>query len=253
MRKVLYSVFVFIALLSIIQSCSKDNSLSPSTSGGGKSGSLTTFAVTGSYMYALDANKLKVYNVSDAKNPVLKNEVSLGYEIETIFSYEGNLFIGASDGVFILDISNPEKPIVNSKYEHVQSCDPVVAQGTTAYSTVRTSSTCSMRANVSSSQLLVLDVTNKTNPILTNSISMNEPYGLAVEGNALYVCDGSSGLKLFDVTIPTQPVLTKTISGINARDVISNGNILLVSTPTSYIFYNVSNLSNVQKLSELKH
>ncbi|KAK4305810.1 hypothetical protein Pmani_022331 [Petrolisthes manimaculis] len=82
-----------------------------------------------------------------------------------------------------------------SEFTHLRSCDPVVTDGEYAYVTLREGIAC---AN-SSNQLDVLDVSTLTNPILVKSYPMTSPAGLGIDGNTLFICDGTSGLKVFDV------------------------------------------------------
>jgi hypothetical protein len=51
--------------------------------------------------------KLNVFSLIDSEKPV-KLEIFIGFDIETLFSYGDNLFIGSRNGMFIYSISNPE-------------------------------------------------------------------------------------------------------------------------------------------------
>ena len=74
----------------------------------------------------------------------------------------------------------------------------------------------------------VIDVSDKSAPTLINSYKMDNPYGLGVKENNLFVCDGTSGLKVFDVTNPLDLKLLQTFSSLNAKDVIPLPNSLLM-------------------------
>ena len=68
-----------VVLVTTLQ-CQKD-SASANTTGSG--GSTARFAIYGDYLYIVDKENLKVFNIADVANPVLKNTVPVGFEIET--------------------------------------------------------------------------------------------------------------------------------------------------------------------------
>lgn len=235
-------IFFLFLILSITHfSCSKvdESSLSPN----GKSGSITKFTVLGSYMYCLNSSNLDVYNISTPEDPVKINSIKIAPVTETIFSYYGRLYIGAPDGVYIVDISIPDKPVLKGSETHFVGCDPVVVKDNIAYSTIRTGRECNRGTTVN--LLLVMDVTNPENPRTLNSIPMTFPSGLGYDQNTLFVCDGEAGIQVFDITNLKDPKLLKTVSGIDAYDLITDNGILIVSSPKSYSFYDYSDLKNI--------
>ena len=84
-----------------------------SASGTGIGGSMARFTIVDDYLYTVDSYKLISFDIQDQINPVMKEEVSLGWGIETIFPYEDKLFIGAQNGMHIYGLSNKEKPKSN--------------------------------------------------------------------------------------------------------------------------------------------
>lgn len=228
-------------VMMLFASCDK-SMFTPNNTG--TSGSVTRFAISGNYMYAIDMNLIKVYDITDAENPEFRNSVELGYEIETIFSNENYLYIGANDGIFILDVTQPETPVVLSKYEHIVACDPVIAIDDIAYSTVRSGSACGGNMTTASS-LLVIDVTDKSNPMEITRLMMEEPYGLAMDNDFLFVCNGAQGVRVFDITQQTNPVELFDLSCTDARDVIANNGQLIVSTVSNYQVFDYSDINHI--------
>jgi hypothetical protein len=49
-----------------------------------------------------------------------------------------------------------------------------------------------------SNQLDVVDISSLTSPKLLFSYPMQNPHGLGINGDALFICEGEYGLKLFD-------------------------------------------------------
>ena len=124
--------------------------------------------------------------------------ISLSNGVETIFSKGSNIFIGTQMGMFIYEMSSDGNLSYVSEYEHVVSCDPVVADADYAYVTLRSGTWCEGFTN----QLDLIDITDLTNPVLEKTFNMDNPHGLSIKGDNLYLCEGEFGLKTFDISDP---------------------------------------------------
>ena len=60
--------------------------------------------------------------------------------------------------------------------------------------------------------LKIIDVSNKTNPILVGNIAIHYAKGVTVVGNYAYVADQDGGLKIVDVSNKTSPALVGNIT-----------------------------------------
>lgn len=239
-----------IAILLLFVACSKFADKDATANNNGKSGSITTFAIVGEFLYALNNPNMVVYSLTDKDHPRKVNSIVVGQNVETVFSYLNKLYIGASDGIYIVDISNPQLPIVQGRAMHFLGCDPVVVKGEYAYSTVRTGRTCN--GNTAwSSMLMVYNVSNAQNPYLLYSINMQEPKGLGYDGNYLFVCDGNNGILVYDISQPEFPQQINHIQNLNAYDLITNNGVLIVSATDSYQFYSYADINNIIKLSQV--
>lgn len=239
-----HNISVFILLIFI--SCSKsdyDYSADQNTSQG-SAGSLARFAISDNYMYVVDVQRLKVFDITDESKPVSVSDQYVDFGIETIFCYEDKLFLGTQSGVYIYSISNPASPAYISIYTHIVSCDPVVAQGNYAYSTLRTGNSCSRGFN----ELDVIDISNPYNPSLVKDIPMNNPKGLGISGSLLFVCDDH--LKVFDINNPANPLLVKSVN-IEAFDVIPIDTLLLLATDQGLAEYVIGENYSIEYLSTL--
>lgn len=190
------------------------NSISNSVATGG---SMARFTVADDHLYTIDGGEIKVFEVKQSL-PTLKSEVTVQWGIETLFPMAGSLFIGSNNGLLIYDISNPESPQYVSTFSHATACDPVVVQDDIAYVTLRDGRECLGFVN----QLDVIDVSNLHNPSLIRSYPMDNPHGLSVLDETLYLCEGSFGLKTFDISNTNQIAqsLLDQVTGFNAYDVI---------------------------------
>jgi hypothetical protein len=220
-----------------------------SGSGPGVGGSLARFTISGNYLYMLDGGDLQVADISAANNPVAKTRSYLASDIETIFPYKENLFIGSATGMHILDISSPETPMKLSTYAHVRSCDPVVVDENYAYVTLRTGNFCPGTTNV----LEVIDIKDLSSPKLISTYQMTNPHGLGIDNTTLFICDGSDGLKAFnasDVNAIDKNLLAH-YKDVNATDVIPYMNTLIMIGEDGLFQYDYSDPNNMKLLSTI--
>jgi hypothetical protein len=220
-----------------------------SGSGPGIGGSLARFTINGDHLYMLDGGDLQVADITGESTPLAKSRSYISWDIETIFPYKKNLFIGSASGMHILDVSAPESPVKLSTYEHVRSCDPVVVDDKYAYVTLRSGTTCQGFTN----QLEIINVENLSSPRLLKTYPMTNPHGLGIDNNTLFICDGSDGLKAFDAadinTIDKN--LLAHYKNINARDVIPFNNILIMIGEDGLFQYDYSNPKDIKLLSTI--
>ncbi len=191
----------------------------------GTSGSISRFAIVGDYLYNIDYSDLHLFDIS-GQTPEKVGDIHVGWQIETIYPYQDKLFFGAMDGMFIYDNTDPANPTFLSKYQHVTSCDPVVVRGDYAYVTLRSGSACQGFTN----QLDIVNVSNPEVPFLEKTYQMENPHGLAIYDNCLYICEGTDGFKSFSVDFndPTEVTHVSTESSIHAFDVIALPSMLMV-------------------------
>ncbi|MBO9200978.1 MULTISPECIES: LVIVD repeat-containing protein [Niastella] len=222
MKKSLLYILLLAVIIGAIQ-CQKSSTSSTTNAGSG--GSTARFAILGNYLYTVDRENLKMFNISNVADPVLKNTVHVGFEIETIYPFKDKLFIGSTSVVHIFSVDNPEEPRKLSTAispEVIRRCDPVVAKDTVAYATLRTNSMCGGTQSV----LAAYDIKDVTNPIQQATFPVSEPYGLGYADTALYVCD-RYGLYVFNIQKAFAPQLVKQIPNEWYMDVIPFNNTLI--------------------------
>lgn len=162
----------------------------------GKGGSMARFTINKGYLYALEAGKMQVFSLVNPSEPSGVNEVSVGWDVETIFPTADKLFLGSRSGMYIFDNQAPASPRLLSIYEHVQACDPVVVQDTLAYVTLRDGTECQTYTN----QLEVISISDPMAPELLAVHPMQHPHGLGIDGDKLFIAEGNYGLKVFDAS-----------------------------------------------------
>lgn len=204
----------------------------------GQGGSLARFKIVDDYLYAVDRNNINIFEISDLANPLDLGDIYAGFDIETIFNSGQHLFLGSMRGMYIYDISSPDKPEFVSEFQHGTACDPVVVDGDYAYVTLRGGNGC----GATESGLFIVDISNISNPELKISYSMDGPYGLGIKDEKLFVCDGESGLKIYDKTDVMNLVSLNHFSDINTFDVIPlEENLLMVGDQVLYQYKYLDN------------
>lgn len=244
MKKISLILLVFVVFIS----CSKDNSDVGETNANGTGGSLARFVLVDNFLYVVDNSSLATYDVSNETSPVLKNTQEMGFGIETLYPFEGYLLIGSTTGMFIYETDVNGIPFQLSNYEHIETCDPVVASGDYAYVTLRSNRTCGGNL-AENNRLEIINIQNPTSPNMVNSIPMNNPKGLAVDNNLLFICIDNTGVDVYDISQPTQPVLVANIPGFTANDVIARNNHLLVVCPDGLRQFDYTDVNNITNLS----
>lgn len=230
MKKLIIPIIPIIAFLFIFNSCTTDGGESGSADGTltGQGGSLARFVVVKDYLYIVDRQNLKLFNLSDPTDPVYLSNLDLNVNVETIFARDSaTLFIGTTSGMFMYDISNPPNVNLISSYSHIVSCDPVVANNKYAYVTLHSDPNnqfCGRNIN----QLDIVNIEKLDEPFIVNSFPLIKPLGLGLYGDTLLVCD--NGIKVFDVSDPTSLKLIKAIEGIPAVDIIPNGDLMIITS-----------------------
>ena len=221
--------------------------LSNTESTTGTGGSLARFQIVNNYLYAVGNYEMDIFNIQDLSEPVLVNSQQAGWNIETMFQADGYLYLGSTNGMYIYDLVNPSSPKYVSEFTHWEGCDPVVVDGDYAYVTLRGGNSCGQLESV----LEVIDISDKTTPTLAKRYALENPYGLGIKNNMLYVCDGTAGLKLFERKNPEDLKLVNTLKNIQAKDVIPLvESLIVIGGNTLYQYEYMEN--NINLISAFK-
>lgn len=240
---------ISILLLSSLFGCADKFSFGGDSEGpgDGKGGSMARFTITNDYLYVVDNNSLKSFNIANPADPIPNGSVSIDAFTETIFPFKGHLLIGTRTGMYIFGLSNPSKPNRISVYQHFTSCDPVVAYGDYAYVTLRSGTACMRGQN----QLDVLNIAQLQTPKLLTSYALLNPHGLGVTDKYLFVCEGASGLKIFDKANPADLKMLEFKYDIKAFDVIPLDESLIVTGDDGIYQYSFDQKGKFSLLSRI--
>lgn len=245
--KIVLGILLFPFLLLALGGSSEEPSAEGETSSTGEGGSLARFAIVGDYLYILSGSALQLIDITHPSEPLVWVKIEVGWDIETIIPYEDNLFIGGRNGMYIFDNTDPAHPKRISEFLHLTSCDPVVVEGDTAYVTLRAGTNCGGQANL----LEIIDISIIFNPKLLAEYPMREPYGLGVEGDSLFICDGAAGLKLYDVSDPHDLKLTDAYTGVYPQDVILTDKSVVVTGKDGLYQFSFQSRGKIELLSKI--
>lgn len=227
-----------------------------SSSGGGQSvgGAMARFTIVNNYLYTVGRSALSSFNISSASDPIIENTRPLGWNIETIYPLNDKLFIGSQTGMFIFDINNPGNPSILGTFSHACFGDPVIANDSYAFVTLKAMTDFSQCWGVAPqrNEMDIVDISNITQPTLVKIYDMEEPQGLSLDGNHLFVCDGKGGLKVYDATDVNNLRLITTITDIDEPfDVITYNGKAIVVAKGGIAQYDYSNINSIRKLSTI--
>ncbi len=203
-------------------------------SAGGQGGSLARFKIVDDYLYAVDDSSINVFDISNLEAPSDLDDVYVNFGIETIFNRGHYLFLGSTSGLYIYDITSADAPKYVSEFSHATACDPVVVDEDYAYVTLRGGNLC----GALESRLEIIDISNITTPALIKTYAMDNPYGLGIKDDLLFICDGTSGLKVYNKENVGDLKLLKTYADVTAYDVIPLENrMLMIGGNTLYQYH----------------
>ena len=221
------------------------------SAGAGTAGSMARFMLNDHYLYLIaDPWMMKTVDIANAEKMSIVDSIDVSRNMETLFLLGEKLFVGTTTGMLIYDVSDATKPGLISHYDHITACDPVVADENYAYVTLRSGTRCANGRNL----LEVIDISSIKNPYLVKSYPMYNPHGLGIDGDLLFICDGTAGLKIYDKSDPLEIINRKIAHypDFNTYDVIPmNGTLMLVGEKGIYQ-YDYSNPQNIVELSRIQ-
>ncbi len=235
-----------------ITSCSGDMMYASASSASsnqsfGINGSMSRFTLYEDYLYTIINNNLSIFDISGTQPKKAVENIYIGYNIETIFSYKDNMFMGTPTGMVIYSVKNPIEPEYQSWTMHILGCDPVVVEDDIAYVTIHSGNFCGQNAN----ELIILDVSNVKSPKHLVTYGMTNPKGLGIDNGTLFLCD--DGLKIFNASDP-QTLLANRLahySGMDGFDVIPFNHTLMMIADDGIYQYDYSDIESIKQLSKL--
>ena len=245
--------WIFSEDLAVLDASSAGNSGS-SVPNSGIGGSMARFTLDSDHLYIVDEFSMMVFGVQDGSNPIQHNTIELGWGIETIIPYNQYLFIGSNSGMQIYDNTNPTSPAYISEVSHMTACDPVFVKDNFAYVTLRSGNICDGFVD----QLDLVDISNITQPQIVKSFEMDNPHGLSIKDESLFLCEGEFGFKIFEITdaqnLDDHIEIKEHLKDIVSYDVIAipgQQDIVLIIGDNGFYQYDVSDPTAPELVSSI--
>ncbi|MCB0632289.1 MAG: hypothetical protein R2824_18290 [Saprospiraceae bacterium] len=221
----------------------------------GIAGSLARFTLVNGYLYALAEDEIYVFDLSNGASAALLTKVTAGRNVETIFSKDqSHLYLGAAEGMYIASLEDPIQPHLIALVPHRAACDPVYVEGNYAYISVRTGTFCG--GNSPDNFVQIVDISNMAQPVGLRSIPMDNPHGLSIVNDQLFICEGTHGLKVFDATdrVEIYDKLLMSMKGFTAYDVLAvpQKDLLVLIAEDGIYQLNIANFGQPEILSILQ-
>lgn len=213
----------------------------------GLNGSMSRFGLYQDYLYSVINNSMSIFNLSGDIPVKSVDNIYIGWDVETVFNYKDNLFMGTPTGMLIYSIKDPLKPEYQSSLTHVYGCDPVVVEDDMAYVTIHSGNVCGQNTN----ELFIVDVSDVKKPKQIVSYTMTNPKGLGIDNGTLFLCD--NGLKVYNSDDP-QKLMSNQLAhhkGMDGFDVIPHNNVLMMIADDGLYQYDYSDLQNIKQISRL--
>ncbi len=254
------NLIYLLAIVFFVSSCEQDSVLTEgigSSTGEVLSGSYANMLTLGNFLYVLGNGQLKTLSLSDPSKPELLDEQDVNFVVESLFITGDNLFVGSQEGMFIYTIGNDGIPNFRSETSYDEfdqfSCflDPVTANEEYAYVTLDNDSsfeTCWRPAL--DDQMRVFDLEDLENPVLVNTIFMEDPKGIALDGEYLFVCEKTKGLTAFELSNPINPELIYKSEDFSAFDLIPASGLLMVVGQDTLHQFDYTDINNISKIGE---
>ncbi len=219
---------------------------SSSSSSNGINGSMSRFTLYDNKLYTVSESFMTIFDLKALTPTKIGESIPVGWNVETIFSYKDNMFLGTPTGLTIYSVADPVKPVYMSSISHVFGCDPVVVDNDLAYVTIHSGTACGQNSN----ELLIIDVKDVKKPKQLASFTMTNPKGLGIDNGMLFLCD--DGLKIFTITKPEEMYLKnlKNIKGMDGYDLIAYNNTLMMIAKDGFYQYDYSDVNNIKFLSK---
>ena len=158
-------------------------------------------AVAGELAYLIVEGGLAVLDVSD---PTAPQEVAFYEVAANDIVVDGNyVYLAAALGLQILSVAEPSDPQLIGRVVEYDSSGRVAVAGDTIYMTVQ-EELCSPTGCVIQSRLVVIDITDRTQPRRLARIDYFEATDLVIDGGQLYAA--GDDVQILDISQPEQPV-----------------------------------------------
>jgi len=201
----------------------------------------TCVFVQDDYAYIIGSpDAFEVIDISDPENPV---KVGAIQQFNCSPSYRllvnGSIaYVSSGCGLDIINISNPEAPIILHKYHSIEAYD-LVLHNQIAFVAARYNG------------FVILDVSDPSNPQNISQLFLNySTYDIYYSNKVVYLSDNNYGLTIINVSDITNPkIIPHTLKFDSTYNIVQNKDVLYLLTTLSEVYsVNIMNPNNPQQL-----
>jgi hypothetical protein len=188
-----------------------------------ESGIYATVTSYGDYAFAATSFGFKIYDISDASNPLEITDVPTPGITKSLCTDGDYLFVAdQGNGLLIYDLADIYNPTLLDNLESAQNIRSIYPRGSYLY------------AAVEEEGLMIVDYSDPNNlELVTTAYLGGEVWGSYAYGNWLYVAQGSAGMGVYNLTDPENPLcsLIWNTTGGNCHDlfIFPTGNYLALA------------------------
>jgi hypothetical protein len=187
--------------------------------------------VSGRYAYVvnLSSSNLAIIDITRPSSPVLMSTTSIPFGPYAIYVSGRYAYVGSAGGtnnLAIFDVSNPKAPVLISAY----------STGGTRIQDLAVSGRYLYTANLFSSDMTVIDISNPYSPNTVGSVIIgNNPAGIYLSSHYVFVTSPTDAtLSIVDISNPSSPRKISTVSvGSTPENVYVSGHYAYVANSGS--------------------
>ena len=256
--KIGLKILMLVMLSLMICACTDDGGGLSESGGSTLSGSYANMLTVGEFLYVVSDDNLITYSITIPDQPTELDRQELVFGIESLFHRAGILFVGSMTSMYIYQINELGIPELKSEtpytnFENITPCDPIVANDTLAIASLSSVAVPTGGCGAALiDEIRFFDITDIEQPVQFNSVEMEQPKGLGLDDNILFVCEAQNGLKIFDIQNALDVKLLYHFEGFKTFDIIATGSLALVVGPDNLYEFDYSDIDDVKLLSNIE-
>jgi hypothetical protein len=188
----------------------------------------------------------RTVNVTDPTDMTLMGWRNIAPDVQSVAIHGDMLYVGRQGFVIQYNVSNPYGAYINQGAIGVTgNVTDLVVQGHFLYAVTRTTSGLDY--------FYVIDIENPTSMNIVSSSGWSDLYGLDVQGELVYLADGTFGMYIRNVSNPYAPITVDSFNTAGTvQDVLVDGGIAYVADGTAGVtILNVSDPTNISYLGNI--
>ena len=188
----------------------------------------------------------RTVNVTDPTDMTLMGWRNIAPDVQSVAIHGDMLYVGRQDWVIQYNVSNPYGAYIHQGAISVTgNVTDLVVQGHFLHAVTRTTSGLDW--------YYIIDVENPTSMNIVYSDGWSDLYGLDLQGELVYLADGTYGVYIWNVSNPYSPVLVDFYNTAGTvKDVIVDGGLAYVADGTAGVtILDVSDPTNISFLGNI--